>query len=153
MLKLWYVLRCSFHEPGRDLFSFARGLGAPSVHSMEANVLSRFAVDFLLSELTTLLSNMCPEMTPRIYRQAPDHHHDNCDLDNNSDDSEDHRCSCPKYKPGREPLKVMMVTIILLMDVAVMIMVLIVVVIVMVMKEMKCIWETAILWRAATRPF
>ncbi|XP_020912267.1 KICSTOR complex protein SZT2 isoform X2 [Exaiptasia diaphana] len=97
-------LHPNFHEPGRELFLFAHRLGAPSIYFMEGKLLSRFAVDFMLSELTNLMANMCPEMVPRFYRQAPDDHHDNtCHHDDS--ESKEHRCSCPHYKPGREALK------------------------------------------------
>lgn len=61
----------SFRGVGVDLFSFAHQLGVPSVFSIEDKVLTRYGVDLLLVEIANLISSLCPDVKPRIYRETP----------------------------------------------------------------------------------
>lgn len=69
MLKVFFF--SSLGGVAVELFPFAQRLGVPSVFLREGKVLNRYAVDLLLVELTKLISGLCPDMKPRIYRDTP----------------------------------------------------------------------------------
>ena len=55
---------------GQDMFSFFRDLGVPSVFCIEGKLMNNYASDVFLAELSSLISSLCTDMKPKIYREA-----------------------------------------------------------------------------------
>ena len=53
------------------MFAHFRNLGVPSVYCVEGKLINNFASDAFLAELSSLISSLCPDMKPKIYREAP----------------------------------------------------------------------------------
>ena len=53
------------------MFAFFFNLGVPSVYRIDGKLINNFASDAFLSELVNLISSVCPDMKPKVYREAP----------------------------------------------------------------------------------
>ncbi|KAJ7386497.1 KICSTOR complex protein szt2 [Desmophyllum pertusum] len=93
-------LHPSLQGLGQDMFSFFRDLGVPSVYCVEGKLINNFASDAFLAELSGLISHLCSDMKPKIYRESPLDSTDGKDSDYPQD------LHCLHYYPARQPLKV-----------------------------------------------
>ena len=53
------------------MFFFFRDLGVPSVYCVEGKLINNFASDAFLAELSGLISHLCSDMKPKVYRESP----------------------------------------------------------------------------------
>ena len=56
---------------GQDMFAFFFDLGVPSVYRIDGKLINNFASDAFLGELVSLISSLCPDLKPKIYRETP----------------------------------------------------------------------------------
>ena len=53
------------------MFAFFFDLGVSSVYRIDGKLVNNFALDHFLSELVNLISSICPDFKPKVYREAP----------------------------------------------------------------------------------
>ena len=53
------------------MFAFFFDLGVPSVYRIDGKLINNFASDAFLGELVSLISSLCPDLKPKIYRETP----------------------------------------------------------------------------------
>lgn len=71
LIGLFFFYLFSLQGLCQDMFFFFRELEVPSVYCIEGKLLNNFASDAFLAELCNLISSVCPDMKPRVYREAP----------------------------------------------------------------------------------
>lgn len=92
-------LHPSLQGLGQDMFAFFFDLGVSSVYRIDGKLVNNFALDHFLSELVNLISSICPDFKPKVYREAP------CNRTGATESGDSVKVNCFPYFPARQPLK------------------------------------------------